>query len=175
MADDKKDVKGVEPKRARTAPGLDVKLVLGLFVVLLIAAAAYFYLQQGEKELSLTEFKALLNSTPNVAVVQDLRAMPPGDYAARQNLQNCGIQTAFILSYLGKNVTNYVYEGESCYGMPTNATPAQCGAQFKEDGRYVITVSYAPGDGKTKFYASHAAYSGDAAFLQDCAISKIAH
>jgi hypothetical protein len=169
-----KEAKAAEPKKERAPPGLDAKLALGILVVILVAAAAYVYTQQGEKELSLSEFRSLLNSTQNITVVQDLRSVPEGDSTARQNLQNCGVQTVFIFSYLGKNVTSYAYEGSTCVGGSNsgNHTPAECDSEIGAEGRYAIVISYGTED-KTKFYASHAAYAGDSAFLADCAISKI--
>lgn len=169
------EAKAPEARKERAPPGRGMVFTLAALVIILIAAAAYFYLQQGEKEISLSDFRTLMASTQNVVVVQDLRTVPEGDDASRQNLQNCGVQATFILAYLGKNVTTYAYEGNSCWGGPANSTPAQCDALLKADGRYPIIISFSNGEGKTKFYTSHAAYSGNAAFLVDCAISKLMH
>lgn len=169
----------VAQKEAKPA-GLSINSqgMLLLLALAIIAALAVYYLSQGsERELAPADFRTLLNATQQLAVVQDLRAIPAGDSTgAKRKAQDCGIQLSYTLSILGKNVTNYAFEGESCYGGSTSAArpPSECVKEMKSEGRLPFYVEYNSTANKTRLLASGAHYYGDAVFLGDCAITGIA-
>jgi len=168
-----------QPEKHPQPPSKNVKYAFAALVIIIIAGAAYFYLLQppAEKEIPLAEFRGSLNLTQRAAVVQDLRGMPPGDAQARSALQNCGVQLSYGLSTLGKNVTNYALEGESCTAVAGSEirtkTVAECLSDISSEGRLMFAISYNSTANKTSLFSGRALFSGDAGFLSDCAITTI--
>ena len=162
--------------RAATAPDKATIYLLAVVVAIIAAAAIFLYLQpKAEPEVSLNDFKGLLNSTQNVAIFQDLRTLPAGDADARLKMQNCGIQLSFILSSLGKSVSNYAVEGESCYGgqSATARSVPDCMAEVRSESRLPFAILFNSTGNKTLLTAHGAYYYGDSAFLTDCAITGL--
>lgn len=149
--------------------------IAAVALVAILALAYVFFWQQGERTLTLKEFREMLNVTQKVAVIQDLRAVPEGDYASRKAIQDCGIELSFSLSYTGKNTTNYAYEGESCFDgfSSMTRTVAECEREMKEENRLPFTVGYNATQNRTLLYVDRVVYSGSRAFLTDCAIARI--
>ncbi|VVC72007.1 Uncharacterised protein [uncultured archaeon] len=139
---------------------------------IVLVAAVYFLQQGGEKEVSRDEFKELLNATPKAAVIQDLRA---GDAAARLEIQNCGVQLSFTLSSLGKNVTNYAFDGSECFGgaAPGARPIADCLSEIRSESRLSFSIALNTTANRTAFSRSGASYYGDGQFLSDCAITGL--
>jgi len=156
--------------------GVKKEYVFAAVAVVLIAAAAFLLLQpRGEPELPLKDFKTLVNSTPKLSVVQDLRGLPADDSDARMALQNCAIQLSYALSYLGKNVTNYAIEGSECYGGSTSSarTSQECLSEASREGRLLFTLGYNSTQNKTLLTAKGAYYFGGTGFLSDCTITGL--
>ena len=176
MADEPESKPAKVKPEAKPSPGIRLEYALAAALVLLIAAAAFYYLQpKGAAEISLSDFKAVVNATGKMAVVQDLRALPSGDADARMKLQNCAVQISFALSYLGKNVTNYAIEGDQCYGgSSTSARSTQeCLGEAAREGRLMFTLGYNSTQNKTSLAAGGASYTGDAGFLSDCTLAGL--
>ena len=161
----------------KSPPGKTAMYALAAFVVLILIGAAYFYLQQsqGEKEIPLSEFRAKLNITTRAAVVQDLRAVPADAVQARSALQNCGVQLSYSLSNLGKNVTNYALEGDTCTYVSGSEiqtkTVQECLSSIRSENRLLFSISYNTTANKTVLFPSSAQFYGDENFLSSCAIS----
>ncbi len=162
---------------AKSPPSSSVKYALAALVIIIIAGAAYLYFQQsGEKELSISDFRARLGVMQRTAVVQDLRGIPAGDSNASGALMNCAIQLSYALSLLGKNVTNYAYEGETCMGgssASASRTPNNCDDEIKGENRMMFVISYNSASNRTRLFQGRAVFSGDRNFLSDCSISTI--
>jgi hypothetical protein len=104
-ASDKPELAQSPPERrnGKKSPISAMQALAALAIVAVLAVAFLYFTQtQGEKELTRDEFKALLNSSSGVAVIQDLGAIPAGDAATRLKAQNCGVQLSFTLSNLGR-------------------------------------------------------------------------
>jgi hypothetical protein len=145
--------------------------------VLIALAAAYLFLQWSAQpsEIPPAEFRKLLNATNKVAIVQDLRTLPPDDTVARSNLQNCAIQLSMAISSTGKNVSNYAFEGSSCYGGASSSSRpvADCLKEIGREKRLLFSLSFNSAQNKTRLTAQGADYFGDAAFLSECSITGI--
>ena len=178
----KKNQKEAAGKPERQPPGQGMTLMLGVVTIALIAIAAYaLYSQQGEQEISPSEFQALLqNETRAFVVVQDLRAVPEGDASARQNLQNCGI---FLMQNLPSmldreaDMAAYAFGADgACVGGTDAAsirTVDECISEIEKEGRLKFTIAYNPLENKTRFYSSGAVFQGDTAFLAKCDIATM--
>lgn len=176
MAEETAAQPGGGTKKQVSPPGNRIKYLLAALVIILLAAGAYLYLQQsGERELSLSEFRARFNLTQRAAVVQDLRALPAEDYASRSALQNCGIQLSYALSLLGKNVTNYaLLEDGSCFGGSAASLDADaCLSEIRNSGRLMFTISYNSTSNRTRLFRDRVEFSGDGGFLSACAITTV--
>ncbi|MDD5317226.1 MAG: hypothetical protein PHF51_00675 [Candidatus ainarchaeum sp.] len=173
MAADVANPETVVPKQAQGGAIRANALLIAAVLVLAVAAALFLAQQAGEKEIGRDQFKAVLNATGKAAVVQDLRGMGEGD--ARFNEQNCGIQLSFTLSTLGKNVTNYAFEGDQCFGGAASyARPiADCVSEMGAESRLPFFVGFNATSNGTRFTAGAAYFYGDAQFLGDCAITGL--
>ena len=149
------------------------KWVLALVGVLIVVVLAFAYSNYyGEKEISSVAFKETLNGKGYTAIVQDLREIPANDSIAKLNLQNCAVQLSNALATKGKNVSNYAFEGEICYGGLASGTArpiSECLTEINHDGRLQFVLSYNE-TSKTTFYNDKATYTGDAEFMNECVI-----
>jgi hypothetical protein len=163
------------PEARKKSPLSGMRLLIAAAAIVIAAAALLYFTQGGEKELSRDEFKALLGSKAGVAVVQDLGAIPPGNASARLNAQNCGIQLSFTLSSLGKNVSNYAFDGGQCFGGASSSARAisDCLAEIRSESRLPFYIEFNSTLNRTRFAASGAHYSGDSTFLGDCSITGL--
>lgn len=163
-------------QKKEDASGLKNEYILAAALVLILAVAAFYFIQlRGDGEVQISEFKKIVNATTKAAVIQDLRGIPHGDSNASAGLMNCGIQLSYALSLLGKNVTNYAFEGNNCYGGISNSprTPEECNREIERDGRLKFTLAFNATQNKTLLTSSGARYSGDTSFLSDCTVTSL--
>jgi len=150
--------------------------IIGIVLVaLLFVIGADFLLQTSSREISPSDFKVQLNSTSKVAIIQDLRTLPPDDTAARLNLQNCAVQLSMVLASTGKNVSNYAFEGSDCYGGASSPPRAvdECLKEVGREQRLLFTLSFNATQNKTRLTTQGAEYFGDAQFLSECSITGL--
>ena len=158
-----------------------VLLVLLVIAVLLVV---FLYYPKNEPTISLNDFKAELNSSKNISIVEDTRNSPsPGA------LMDCGAAIAGSLGYINPNTI--IFENDTCtyslgYGDTRNISITDLRNRHKDtqnsslydceskfSSTLIFYIEYNAEKNSTSYYHSRAVIEGDNSFLEDCAIARL--
>lgn len=114
-----------------------------------------------ETETTFYQFKLKLTNASHAAVIMNITGS-----SSPHLIYDCGARVAYQLAAVGKNVSNYVFNGEDCVDFRLiNKTVSECEMEISNMPAFYI--SYSPKN-ETSFFPLKLILSGDEEYLQEC-------
>jgi hypothetical protein len=148
------------------------KLIAAVVIIVVLVAAALYvwpalFPQEKPPELRInqTQFDSIVLGAQRISVIMNITG--ENENGSRVVMQ-CGVEISGSMGRLGKNVSNYVFDGGTCVTPEVNTVPISDCSKAMNDFYFII--GYGPD--VTRYYDRHAEIEVSEQFTLGCNISR---